>query len=137
MATEGKHYTGIGWQFPPSFDTNRLATEMTGGAELIAQSLEVLLGTRVGERPMLPDFGDRTHELLFGKADQTLITEIEILIEDCLIQYEPRIDVNKVLADDSKIEEGILEVSVDYTIRKTNSRYNKVFPFYLKEGTLL
>ena len=30
---------------------------------------------------------------------------------------------------------GILRITLDYTIRRTNRRANMVYPFYLHEGT--
>ena len=35
---------------------------------------------------------------------------------------------------ESEDQEGLLLISIDYTIRSTNSRYNMVYPFYLKEA---
>jgi hypothetical protein len=32
-------------------------------------------------------------------------------------------------------KEGILNITLDYTIRQTNRRTNMVYPFYLNEGT--
>ena len=48
--------------------------------------------------------------------------------------FEPRVDLNRVdfEADD---REGILRITLDYTIRQTNRRTNMVYPFYLNEGT--
>jgi phage baseplate assembly protein W len=48
--------------------------------------------------------------------------------------YEPRIELIKVEAVSDRAEEGKLLVNIDYRVRSTNSRFNLVFPFYLKEG---
>lgn len=46
----------------------------------------------------------------------------------------PRVDLNRV---DFEVDEaaGILRITLDYTIRRTNRRTNMVYPFYLHEGT--
>ena len=40
-------------------------------------------------------------------------------------------------AEASTAMNGILDISIDYTIRETNSRFNFVYPFYLNEGVQL
>ena len=36
---------------------------------------------------------------------------------------------------DSGSLEGLLLISITYTVRATNSRYNMVYPFYIREAT--
>jgi len=36
---------------------------------------------------------------------------------------------------DERSGDGVLLISIDYTVRATNSRYNMVYPFYLNEAT--
>jgi len=57
------------------------------------------------------------------------------LIRDSILYYEPRIDVARISVDESKESLGVLEISIEYTVRSTNSRFNMVFPFYLNEAT--
>ena len=48
--------------------------------------------------------------------------------------FEPRVDLTRVVFDtDEKV--GILPITLDYTIRRTNRRTNMVYPFYFHEGT--
>lgn len=51
----------------------------------------------------------------------------------------PEHDQNRVSGDDSFLyrmsKSGILRITLDYTIRRTNRRTNMVYPFYLHEGT--
>ena len=51
-----------------------------------------------------------------------------------LVMFEPRVDLNRV---DFETDEaaGILRITLDYTIRRTNRRTNMVYPFYFHEGT--
>jgi len=54
-----------------------------------------------------------------------------------LVQYEPRIIVDKLELDTAFLTEGRVELNVDYRLRATNTRYNFVYPFYLEEGSLI
>ncbi len=35
---------------------------------------------------------------------------------------------------ESEAEQGLLLISIEYTVRSTNSRFNMVYPFYLNEA---
>lgn len=130
-------FQGQGWAFPPSFDPRLRKTNMVSGEKSILTSLEILMGTSMGERLMQPLFGTDLHPLFFKNGDLSTATKIQQLIEDAIIEYEPRISTNKVLVDIARLNEGILTVTIDYTVRRTNSRNNIVFPFYLQEGNLI
>jgi phage baseplate assembly protein W len=67
----------------------------------------------------------------------TLATYVKKLIETSILYYEPRIDLNKIELELDRQNEGILMISLDYTIRSTNSRFNFVYPFYLGEAEAL
>lgn len=108
---------------------------MISGIEDIRSSLEILLSTRPGERVMLPSYGCQLDELLFEPLTTTMKTYIKDLIQTAILYHEPRIDVNKIELVDTGELEGQILVTVDYTIRATNSRFNYVFPFYLQENT--
>jgi phage baseplate assembly protein W len=74
-------------------------------------------------------------EFLFGEISQGLIGRIRSFIADAVLQYEPRIELNSVEVSESGAEAGLLAITLDYTVRATNSRYNMVYPFYLNEAT--
>ena len=50
------------------------------------------------------------------------------------MDWEPRIDVEKVSVVPDDDEPNLLLIQVDYIVRATNSFYNRVYPFYLLEG---
>ena len=56
------------------------------------------------------------------------------MVSNAILDYEPRIDLNNLTVSESEDQDGLLLISIDYTIRSTNSRYNMVYPFYLKEA---
>ena len=133
----GSSFLGTGWRFPPTFDTVTDSTEMTSDELDIQLSLEILLSTRKGERIMQPDYGCNLDAMVFEPMNTTFKTYIREMIRTAILYYEPRIDLNSVIIDDSRDAEGVIAINLDYTIRTTNSRFNFVFPFYKKEGTEL
>lgn len=132
-----KDFLGQGWTFPPSFDTYNRTTFMVKDLASIISSLNVLMGTNMGERLMQPLYGTSMNQYFFKNIDVGTATTIQTMIVDAIIEFEPRISANKVTVDLSRITEGILTVTIDFTVRTTNSRNNIVFPFYLKEGNLI
>jgi phage baseplate assembly protein W len=56
-------------------------------------------------------------------------------VRDALTDWEPRIDVGNVTVTPDANEPNLLLIAVDYVVRATNSFYNRVYPFYLLEGT--
>lgn len=132
-----KSFLGTGWGFPPEFNSNDAGVSMLSNAEDIQSSLEILLSTRPGERVMLPRYGCNLDELIFEPLTTTFKTYIKDLVTTAILYFEPRIEVNNIELDDTGELEGRILISIDYTIRSTNSRFNFVFPFYKKEGTEL
>ena len=127
-------FLGTGWSFPPAFASNGADVETVSAAEDVQQSLEILLRTQPGERVLLEQYGCDLHRFLFEEVDQGLVNSLTGLISDAILFYEPRITLNDLDISQIDAEPGQLLISIDYTIRTTNSRYNMVYPFYLKEG---
>ena len=61
--------------------------------------------------------------------------QMQDVISRAVLMFEPRVTLNEVNLDLERIHEGIILIELDYTVRRTNSRTNMVFPFYLREGT--
>lgn len=131
----GKEFLGRGWGFPPAFDRAGRHAVMTGGREDIERSIEILLGTRKGERVMRPDYGCNLDEMVFESFNLSLKTYLEDMVKTAILYHEPRIEPLEISIDDTFIYEGRLMIEIDYMIRATNSRFNMVYPFYLEEGT--
>lgn len=130
-------FLGQGWAFPPSFNAQTGKAHMVTSTDDIEQSLHILLLTRPGERLMEPEFGCRIQDFVFAPTDGETASGIEVAVEEAILFYEPRITLNAVIADLSDWPDGRLNLSLDYSIDGTNIRSNKVFPFYLTEGTLV
>jgi uncharacterized protein len=80
---------------------------------------------------MQETFGCDLHQVLFEDIDQGLINTLTSLITDALLYHEPRITLNGLDISESEAHQGLLLISLDYTIKTTNSRFNMVYPFYL------
>lgn len=133
MPETNDSFLGTGWAFPPSFDKEAGGVRMASDEEDVIQSIKILLGTTPGERVMRPRFGTNMEKLLFQPLDSTLQAYMEDLIRDALTYHEPRVTLNKLTLI-PKVTEGLVEISVDFTIRSTNRSGNLVYPYYLTEG---
>jgi phage baseplate assembly protein W len=128
-------FLGRGWSFPPSFDHGNARVEMLEQEADIASSLEILLGTRLGERVMLPQYGCNLDELLFESLDMRMKTLMADKVESAILYHEPRIELEKVQLDESLELEGVVLIEIIYRVKATNSRFNFVYPYYKLEGT--
>lgn len=128
-------FLGTGWSFPPSFDKASGETTMLSDHADVESSLAVLLSTRPGERVMLPSYGCNLDELVFESLTTTFKAYIKDLIKTAILFHEPRIRLNNITLDDSGETRGRILIIVDYTVKRTNSRANYVFPFYKNEGS--
>lgn len=127
-------FLGRGWSFPPTFTVGGGEVLTVAGEEDVYQSLRIILATTPGERVMQDTFGCDLTSLMFEEIDQRLLNKIERLVSDALLEHEPRIQLDKLDVSESPTTPGCLLVSINYTIRGTNSRFNMVYPFYLKEA---
>lgn len=80
---------------------------------------------------MRPDFGCRLNELVFSPNTMSTATLLRSFIEEALQNWEPRIEVDDITVT-PRSDRSELEVSIDYSIRASNSKYNLVYPFFLE-----
>ena len=138
MLTDGDpSFLGRGWAFPPAFGPGGSEVETVAGADDVAQSLHILFATEPGERAMREGFGSSLRQHMFAEIDQTLLTNVRGAILDAILAWEARIKVDDLEIVESGDEVGMLTISLHYTLRGTNSRYNLVYPFYLREATAI
>ena len=128
-------FMGTGWRFPPEFNIDAKEVRTVAAEEDIQQSLYILFSTTPGERVMQPSYGCDLRSMVFENMTANAVMALKDMIEKAVLFFEPRIDLNFVDLDTSKIAQGILKILVDYTVRETNTRSNMVYPFYLEEGT--
>ena len=128
-----KAFLGKGWSFPPKIEGG--LTEIVTAEEDIKQSLEILLSTLPGERIMRPLYGCNLERMMFESLSTTFITYMRDMIETAILYHEPRIDLKKVDVFTGNVNQGRIEILVEYVIRTTNSRINFVYPYYINEAT--
>lgn len=134
---KNENILGTGWGFPPTFSKAKKSINTVDGELDVRQSLQILVSTSMGERILRSDFGCGIKALSFENMTVTMMTKLKRLIEKSILKYEPRIDLENVNLKNSIELEGILYIQINYKIRTTNSRSNFVYPFYIKEGSLV
>ncbi|MEM8487069.1 MAG: GPW/gp25 family protein [Bacteroidota bacterium] len=136
---DNSDFLGRGWSFPPTFVKSKRYggdVALVEGKQDIEQSLDILLRTSIGERVMQPEYGCNMADYLFDPNNSALIGFLKDTIYNAILYHEPRIRVEQldVSTDGTDAIEGRLQISIDYTVRQTNSRYNFVWDFYQTEG---
>jgi phage baseplate assembly protein W len=126
-------FLGKGWKYP--FNINHQGKVDISIYEAdIKEAILIILGTRPGERIMQPDFGCGIHEYVFSTMDTLSLHLIENSVIEALTRWEPRIDLVEVKVTTDYASEGKLLINLVYRVRTTNTSFNLVYPFYLKEG---
>lgn len=131
-ADYSKAHLGVGWAFPVKPVGGRL--RYARHEEDIEQAIHLILLTARGERLMLPQFGAGIRNYLFEPSSSATYRSIEEAVRAALIDWEPRIDLERVEVVPDQDEPNLLLIHVDYVVRATNTFYNRVYPFYLYEG---
>lgn len=123
-------FRGRGWRFPILPDeTGRLGyVEYDQNVE---QSLRILLTTALGDRLMRPRFGTEAPRLVFYPGSVQHLRLLETSVQEAVRDWEPRIDLLDVRAEPDPADETRVTVSVSYRVRRSNTRLNMVFPYYL------
>lgn len=122
-------FIGSGWSFP-------IRTNSTGGIALVSreqeleESIQLILRTAYGERPMRPEFGCGIHRYVFEPANPTTAGRIAYEVKMSLRRWEPRIEVEDVIVTFDPEDPSVLYIDIRYAPRNTNDRRNLVFPFY-------
>ncbi|MEU4689792.1 GPW/gp25 family protein [Actinoplanes sp. NPDC023714] len=126
-------FRGTGWRFP--------IVPLAGGGlgysrgdDNITDSLLLLLRTAAGERVMRPELGTTVPDLIFEPGSEQNRFRLEQVLLDTIRRWEPRVEVESVVAGPVSVGDGVAEVAVTYRILRTNTRRNLVFPFYLADG---
>ena len=123
-------FLGHGWRFP-------ILPDRTGslgyveGDENVEQSLRILLLTNLGERVMGSDFGCAAPRLVFAPGSVQYLGLLETTVREAVRDWEPRVDLDEVRAEADPEAEHCVTVAMSYHVRRTNTRHNLVFPFYL------
>ncbi len=126
-----KKILGSGWNFPVKLnEKNSIASSFY--EQKVEESIVIILSTAKGERVMRPDFGCDIHDYVFELIESTTLTFIETAVREALILWEPRIEVMQVDVYSPRMDEGILNIEIQYRIRYTDTTHNLVYPFFLE-----
>jgi len=125
-------YLGVGWAFPVRPVEGRLTYSRY--EEDVEEAIEIVLRTSPGERVMKPAFGAGLDRFLFAGNSPTTHRRVEASVMRALTDQEPRITVERVSARAGAGEPNLMEIEIDYVVRRSNAFYNRVFPFYLNEA---
>ena len=126
-------FLGVGWAFPLRLAADQTLATAAFEAD-VRESIQIILGTRRGERLMRPEFGAGLEDFVFEPISTTTREALRKRVEEALIDFEPRIDVTRVQVTTDPARRDRLLIDLDYRVRSTNTHYNLVFPFYLQEG---
>jgi phage baseplate assembly protein W len=128
-----KDFLGVGWKYPVATDGNGKIA-ISRYEEDIKEAILIILLTAKGERLMRPDFGCGVNEYVFSSINSLNISRIENEVREALTLFEPRIEVFEINTDTKEADNGKLMIEINYKVRATNTRFNLVYPFYLREG---
>jgi uncharacterized protein len=121
---------GTGLNFPVQVNA-RGEIALVSAEKDIRQSIQIILGTRMGERVMRPTFGCRVHDLLFEPRDSTTSSLVKKYVEEALEFWEPRIQVLSVETSITDDMDGAVMVEISYLIKSSHDTRSIVYPFFL------
>jgi phage baseplate assembly protein W len=125
---------GRGWGFPPTFVRGTGAVSLVEGALDVAQSLQLLLATALGERLMRPSYGCDLRAQLFENLDEGLRAYLRDRVRTAVLYHEPRVRLDDLTLS-AAANDGNVSLAITYTIRTTNTRHNLVYPLYREEAS--
>jgi len=133
-SAERRSFLGTGWAFPPEFSKTTCQPLMVSDEVDIWQSLQILFSTSLKERRITPDYGCNLEDFVFGSVTTSLVALLEEMIREGITLHEPRIKLDELSIVPDELE-GRLDILLVYTVRATNTRFNRVYPYYYQEGT--
>ncbi|MFD0705899.1 GPW/gp25 family protein [Photorhabdus akhurstii] len=130
---------GRGWAFPPQFSIKNFSIKdstykystykysahpeiatgvtMAEGAENVRQNMKILFLTEPGERIMRENYGCGLSDYLFANIRDEMMAEIQTRIEERVLRYEPRADINEIQVNQRTDVPNTLHIQVTYTLR--------------------
>ena len=122
-------FIGVGWQWPIELNATGTVAMVSGTTDL-EQSMQLVLATTPGERPMRPEFGCHLSEFVFAPGNAATASLLAAEVRASLTRWEPRVEIGDVRVNTDPADRSTLWIDIEYTVRSTNDRRNLVFPFY-------
>ncbi|GGS77825.1 hypothetical protein GCM10010156_40770 [Planobispora rosea] len=111
-APHGNDLSGVsGAAFPFRIEDGRV--RIASGEQKIRQNMILVLGTRLGERPMLPDFGTRLAGIVHEPNDDVLADIARTHAVETLLRFEPRIAVTGSTVE-RDADSGVVQLRLSY-----------------------
>ncbi len=126
-------FLGRGWAFPVRLEAGSGRIAQVEEEQDIRESLLIILQTEPGERLMHPEFGAGLRAVLHGVNSAATRALVQHRVKQALIQWEPRIHVDRVLVKTRDQQPNLIDIDIGYTVRRSNTFYNLVYPFYVQE----
>lgn len=108
-----------GFTFPQKLNSKGFFEFSNDIQTLVKQSIHQILGTRIGERVMVPEFGSRLPELLFEPIDDVTLVLARVYTIDAIEKWEPRVSLNEVVTS-INTDANRVEIFADYVITNRN-----------------
>jgi len=99
----------------------------------IKQSIMMILSMVPGERVMRPDYGCELYKIVFSPNDETTAGLAIHYIKKALSKWEKRIYVVDIDASPSAAHGEILEITMTYRIKSTQSDDQVIYQFNLND----
>ena len=121
--------TKIYKDFDLSFSVNPITGDLgtKSDANAIQQSLKTLINTNFFERPFQPTLGCNIRSLLFEPISPVTANDMKTVINDVLVNYEPRIIVRNIeIRDNSDTNSYFITILYNIGSNKTINTFETI-----------
>ncbi len=129
LPTSTDNYIGAGFAFPIRVNVQG-SLQLSTDTPNIEESIQIILGTRLGERVYRPNFGCRLSELVFEPLNTRTLMLVRLYVEEALELWEPRITLQNILTIPDP-NRGRIEIEIQYLPQNSYNSRSMVYPFYL------
>lgn len=119
LPKEVRHQYGRGLGYPWAVRNNQW--EVVEGEEKIQVSIFVILSTPLGSRYATPDFGSMLPLLVFANYDPITKAEIKRYSAEAIRRWEPRIQLQQVILNDSGVTENAIDIAISYLLKNAGT----------------
>lgn len=135
MANNNK-FLGRGLKYPLRLGADGGFARDVETSSIIASSIGVILGTRIGERIWNPEFGSNLYSLKHEPNTKITWNFVKEDVFRAIERWEPRIDRLRIDVNPSSRADStgrfLLEIVISYVIISENRTENLVYPFFLE-----
>jgi phage baseplate assembly protein W len=122
-------FIGRGFAFPMRVNATGGVAMVTDHQELV-ESMRLILGTAIGERPMRPEFGCKIHDRIFDAINSATFAQVEADVREALERWDPRVVVEDITVQRHPEIDAALTIEISYTAANYYDPRVLVFPFY-------